>query len=288
MGAKWNRNYQLKVATEDGGTLEIGLPFTLELDITRNTLTSANVCQLRMYNLAPIDRNQIRFNVSNYGQFRSVELKAGYGDNLPIVFSGNISSAWSVREGVNFISQIECYDGGFAFNTGRVNTSFPKGTDRQAVIKGLATQGLPKTSVGAIGSSYSGALTRGNSFSGPTMQLLGEYTGGGAFIDGGTFYALGTDEYLTSPEGTLIVNAASGLLGTPVLEQTIVRFSMLFEPSLNVGRRVLLQSDTGDSFNGLYKVTAVKHRGVISAAVSGSVVTTGEFFYSKILSPAGL
>lgn len=287
MGAKWGRNYELSIQTEDGGTLEIGLPFTLELDITRNTLTSANVCQLRLHNLAPLDRNQIRFNVSNYGQFRAVQLKAGYGDNLPVIFSGNISSAWSIREGVNFISQIECYDGGFAFNTGRVNTSFPKGTPRTSVIRGLAAQGLPQTKVGAVGESYSGTLTRGNTFSGPTMQILGEYTGGGAFIDGGVFNALGTDEYLVSPGGIVVVDASSGLLGTPVLEQTIVRFNMLFEPSLNVGTQILLDSNTGESFNGAYKVTAVKHRGVISGAVSGSVITTGEFFYSKQLTPAG-
>lgn len=287
MAAKWNRNYELTVETEDGGTLQVGLPFTLELDITRNTLTSANVCQVRLYNLAPLDRNQLRYNVSNYGQFRRIELKAGYGDNLPVIFTGNISAAWSVREGVNFISQIECYDGGFAFNTGRVSTSFPKGTTQNTVIRGLASQGLPKVAVGAVGSSYSGVLTRGNSFTGPTMSVLGEYTGGGAFIDNGTFHALGTDEYLPTPAGTLIVNASSGLLGTPILEQTIVRFRMLFEPQLLVGAQVLLQSDTGASFNGLYKVTAVKHRGVISSAVSGTVETQGEFFYSKLLSPAG-
>ncbi len=282
---KFGRNYQLQVQTQSGDTLTIGMPFTIEFDITRNTLSSANVCQVRLYNLSPVNRNQIRFNASDYGQFRAIRLRAGYGDDLPEIFSGNISQAWSVREGVNFISQIECYDGGFAYNTGRVDTSLPAGTPQQTVIRHLASTGLPNVKVGTIG-VYPGALTRGNTYSGSTMNVLGEMTGGGAFIDRGVFNALGTNEYIADISTTLIINAKSGLLGTPVLEETIVRFDMLFEPSLNTGRLILLDSLTGDAFNGLYKVIGIKHRGMISAAVCGSVITTGEFFYSKTLTPA--
>lgn len=237
MGIKFDRQYELNVQTQDGSTLTVELPFTLEFDITRNTLTSANVCQLRLYNLAPVNRNQIRFNSSDYGQFRAVELKAGYGDNLATIFTGNISQAWSVREGVNFISQIECYDGGFAFNNGRVNTSFPRGTPQATVIRQMAATGLPNTKVGAIG-TYPGILSRGNTYSGQTMGVLGELSGGGAFIDQGKFNALGSNEYIASAAPVLIIDADSGLLGTPILEQTIVRFDMLFEPSLNVGTQI--------------------------------------------------
>ncbi len=278
---KFDRNYELKIQTESGTTLTIGLPFTVEFDITRNTLTSANVCQIRIYNLSPVNRNQLRFNISNYGQFRAVQLKAGYGENIPLIFSGNISQAWSVREGTNFISQIECYDGGFAFVNGRVNTSFPAGTSRKESIKQLARSGLPNVTLNAVG-NFDGSLTRGNTYSGPTMDVLGNLTGGGAFIDSGKFNALGTNEFIDDGP-TLVINTDTGLLGTPTLEQTIVRFRMVFEPSLNVGRRVQIDSATGSNFNGFYKVIGVKHQGVISSAVCGTVITTGEFFYSKIL-----
>ncbi len=279
---KFGRNYQLQVQTENGGLLTIALPFTIEFDITRNTLTSANVCQVRVYNLSQKNRNQIRFNASNYGQFRQISLKAGYGTNLAEVFSGNVSQAWSVREGTNFITQIECYDGGFAFNNGVTNAQFPAGVRQKDVITNIAGT-LPFTEVGAIG-DYPGQLTRGNSYSGSTTNILSELTGGGFFIDGGKANALGTNEYISGPRA-LVINARSGLLGTPVLEQTIARFDMLFEPSLNVGFRIKLDSLTEGNFNGYYKVTSVKHRGMISEAVAGSVITTGEFFFSKLLTP---
>lgn len=257
------------------------LPFTVEFDITRNTLTSANVCQIRIYNLSPKNRNLIRKNVNDYNIFRLITLKAGYGSNMPVIFTGNITQAWSVREGVNFITQIECFDGGFAFANSLSNVVFPANTAQNTVIKTL-TEDLDHVSVGAIG-SYPGQLSRGNSYSGSTTGLLAQITGGGFFIDNGRANVLGTNECLLDIGGTKVINAKLGLLGTPVLERTIVHFDMIFEPSLFPAQRIFLESATDVNFNGDYKVTAVKHRGMISAAVCGEAITTGEFFYSKIL-----
>ncbi len=279
---KFGRNYILQVGTQNGSTLTVVPPFTLEFDITRNTLTSANVCQVRIYNLSLVNRNQLRFNASNYGEFRPIVLRAGYGasPNLPIIFTGNISQAWSVREGTNFITQIECYDGGFAFTNGSVSAQFPAGTPQKEIIRSVAGT-LPHVDVGAIG-DYPGSTTRGSSYSGSSTEVLGELTGGGFFIDNGKANALGTDEFIDAG-GPLVINARSGLLGTPVLEQTICRFDMIFEPGLLVAHRIQLDSASEINFNGLYKVTAVKHRGMISEAVCGSVTTTGEFYFSKLL-----
>jgi hypothetical protein len=282
---KFNRNYQLSVETQEGNTLTIELPFTIEFDITRNTLSSANVCQVRLYNLSERNRNQIFFNAFNQSQFRAILLKAGYGTNLSTVFTGNISQAWSVREGVNFITQIECYDGGYAFVNGNVDISFPAGTPIKTVVTTLMGF-LPNVSIGAVG-NFTGVLNRANTYSGNAAQLLFEITGGAFFIDQGKAYALQSDEYVPAignaaqSQPTILISDQTGLLNTPVLEQTIVRFEMLFEPSLNVGRLVFLQSTTNPNLNGFYKITAVKHRGMISSSMAGSLITIGEFVNSK-------
>lgn len=282
---KLGRNYELSIETISGATLTITLPFTIEIDITRNTLSSANVCQIRLYNLSELNRNQIFFNAFNQSKFRAILLKAGYGENLSTIFTGNISQAWSVREGVNFITQIECYDGGFAFVNGNVDIPFPAGTPIKTVITTLMAQ-LPGVSVGAVG-NFTGVLNRGNTYSGNPAQILFELTGGAFFIDNGKAYALQSDEFLPQIGGTaqgqpvILVNDETGLLGTPVLEQSIVRFEMLFEPSINVGRLISLVSSTNPSLNGIYKVTAVKHRGMISGTVAGAMITTCEFINAK-------
>ncbi len=195
---KLGRNYVLTLSTPQAAApIVVTLPFTLEFDITRNTLSSANVCQVRLYNLSADVRNAVRFNPSNLGQSLQwpIELRAGYGPNpaaLPVIFQGNVSQAWSVREGTNFITQIECFDGGAAYQQGQTNQEFPAGTTTQAVIATLAKT-LPGVTLGAVG-DYPGVLARGNAYTGSTTEILTELTGGGFFIDQGQANALGTNE----------------------------------------------------------------------------------------------
>ena len=282
---KFNRNYRLTAADADGNNYVIEPPFTIEFDITRNTLAQANICQIRVYNLGAETRNALRRNATDWGPpYQPLKFEAGYGDNLAEVFSGNIRQAWSVREGTNYITQMETFDGGFAYINSKTDRAYPAGTPKTAVIASMVGD-LDYIKPGSIG-SYPGVLLRGNTYTGNTTSLLNEQAGGGFFIDGGRAHVLGDSEYI--PDTSLIViNAQSGLLGTPVLEVGIIRLDMLFEPRLNVGRQVLLESLTEANFNGAYKIISVKHRGMISGAVSGNVVTSAGFFYTKILTPAG-
>ncbi len=273
---KLGRAYTLNVGTAGGGTITVQLPFSVEFDITRNTLTSANVCSIRIYNLSQNHRNQIRFNIMDTGDYRPVVLQAGYGQNLATIFTGSITQAWSVREGVNFITTIESFDGGYAFNNGITNTTFPSGTSQKGVITNLVSS-LPNVQLGAVG-SYPGTLGRDNSVSGNTMDVLRDLTGGGVFIDNGYVNCLGDNECLPA-NGISVIDSSSGLIGTPVREQTIVTFDMIFEPRLAVGQLILLNSSTGQNFNGYYKVISLKHRGMISGAVCGDAITSVGMFY---------
>lgn len=270
---KFGRNYLLNVETQDGSTLTIQPPFTLEFDITRNVLTSANVASMRIYNLNANHRGQIRKNVNDYADLRLIQLLAGYGSKLSLVFEGNITQAWSVREGPNFITQIESFDGGFAFANAASNLTFPAQTEQLTVIdsliKDLAGAGVRPGVVGAI----DGQLSRGNAYSGNTCDLLKQLTGGRFFIDNGKAFVLADNECITGPIAA--INASSGLLNTPVREQTIITFDMLFEPRLIIGQQVVLDSATAEpGINGSYKVISLKHRGIISEAVCGEAITS--------------
>lgn len=280
---KFGRNYILTVETANGSLLTFTPPLTLEFDITRNILSSANVCSIRMLNLSVNHRNQIRFNIMDTNTFRAVRLQAGYGNvNLPIIFTGNITQAWSVREGVNFVTSIECFDGGYAFANGMTSTTFPAGTAQDEVLSNLATS-LPQVTLGAVG-SFPGQLSRGNSYIGNTADLLRTESGGAFFVDNGQAHIIGNSEYIDDGP-PVIVNAASGLLNTPVREQTVLNFDILFSPEIKPGRLVQLQSLTDPSFNGLKKVTGVKHRGTISGAVCGDAVTSVSTWFEQSYTP---
>ena len=269
---KFGRNYSLSVERSDGDTVTIRPPFTIDFDIQRDTLSSVNIANVRVYNLSEKIRNLIRKDAWNFADIRRLELRAGYGDDLAVVASGNISQAWSTREGSDFITYIESFDGGWAFTNSQSSNQFPKGTPKKTVVETLAkNMSSFGVTVGAIG-DVQGTLPRGNAYSGNTSSLLKELTGDSFFIDNSKINVLQADEVI---DGLIpLINSSSGLLGTPIRENTYLRFDMLFEPKLQVGERVQLQSITGANFNGIHKIYSIKHKGMISESVGGKATTT--------------
>lgn len=277
---KFGRSYKLEIETSSGATLTIEPPLTVEFDITRNVLSSANISSIRVYNLSQKNRDQIRKDSWATWDLRSIVLYAGYGKNMPKIFAGNISQAWSVREGTNFITQIESFDSGFSMLNSQTNISFPAATPQRTVIQTLAGS-MPDVSIGFIG-NYSGVTGRGNSYSGNTADILRELTGGGFFIDNGKVYCLSDTECFTGE--IAVIDSSTGLLGTPIREETFLNFDIIFEPRLVVGQKIELRSSTAANFNGFYKVVSVKHRGTISDAVCGNAVTSVGLFAPQLLS----
>ena len=275
---KLNRIYELIIETRDGGTIEIQPPFTLEFDVRREIWGQANVATFRIFNLNQYNRNNLRFNQFDAGIVRQITFSAGYGpqtpqgNNLALAFFGNITSAFSVREGSNFITQIEAQDQGYAFVNSKSNFSLPAGTPLAGVIEALLNDlSGYGVSPGVIG-NFLGTLQRGNAFGGNTIDLLKEITGGSFFIDNGVAHCLNDDEAFL---GELpVINSAAGLLGTPQLEQACLKFDILFEPRLVCGQQLLLESITESNYNTYYKVIGLNHKGMISAAVCGDARTT--------------
>ncbi len=267
---KYNRKYVLYIEKKDLTTLKVTLPFTVEFDIHRNSLSSANTCSIRIFNLNPNNRTQIRKDQFDWGDLRKITFMAGYGEKLSLAFEGNINQAWSVREGNVMVTQIESYDGGYAYVNAVTNQTFTSGTPQRSIIDSLASS-MPGVTRGAIG-QYDGQISRANAMSGPTTNLLKDLTNDGFFIDNSKVHCLRDDECLSGD--IPLINAKSGLLGTPIKEQTYINFDVLFEPSLKVGQLIRLESETADNFNGTHKVLSIKHRGTISEAVSGQAITS--------------
>lgn len=279
---KFDRNYSLTIQSNSGGNVEITLPFTIEFDIVRNTLASTNTCSLRVYNLSKINREKLAHNSYDTGLLRAIELKAGYGEDISTIFSGNITRCFSVREGTNFVTTVECFGAGFAFVNGTFNNPFAAGTTRYDMLgKMMETLSPLGVSKGTISASFlDETLSRGGSLSGNTCKLLNEMSNNCFFIDNGKAHAILNNEYFNNPSFTLI-DSTTGLLGTPRREETFLVVDVLFEPRVILGQKITLRTDGGvDGFNGDFKVAAVKHRGTISGAVCGSATTTIDLFYS--------
>jgi hypothetical protein len=305
MANVFNRNYLLRVQQTTpiqipfvGSFVSVTLPFTVEFDIVRNKMSSANDANFRIYNLSANQRNSIL--KPQFTAATQIAFMAGYGTStaqLPLAFSGLVTECVSFREGVDFISQITAKDDGNSYNSATVKLSFPAGTPYQLIVESLAlaivagsvkssANGLPVLSVGKI-DVFPGVISRSMMFTGNPIERLKELVGVGQFyIDNGKINCtFAKDTFSLSDENIPIISSASGLLGTPILEQAILTVNILFNASISVGQQIFLKSSSGPlGYTGYYEVISVHHRGTISGSVCGDATTTLEVFAPKALS----
>lgn len=294
MNAKYDRNYKLTLSGPSiNGELVIQRPFTIDFIVQRDSYSSVNRSTIRIFNLSEIHRNQIIHDQSNYSPFAllKVTLQAGYGDGpqWPVVFTGNANRAWSVREGVNFVTTIESFDGGDAFQNAVSNIQIPAGTVQKDVLEALLGDLIPYgVSIGAV-SDFEGTLAKGASYSGNTIDLVRHLSNGNLFIDNLRANVLKPGDVIAGE--TLLINAASGLLNTPVKQQQILILELLFEPRLAIGTQVNVQSSTAATYNGYHQVVGIEHRATISSAVCGDAITILQLragTFDEVVSQSGL
>lgn len=275
---KWQRNYILSIQTSGSSWIDITLPFTMNFRISRNTNASANTARISILNLSKDTRLKIYKDKYTFDIYKGIELRAGYGDSketLPIIFKGNIKQAYSQRNGVDYQTDIECYDGGFAFLNGYTSKSFAAGTSDRQILYSLVKD-LPAIDMGVIG-NFEGSLPRGNAMEGATTDLIKSVSKSNFFIDNEKAYCLQDEECY---RGNITeISSASGLMGSPLREETMLTFEMMFEPRLQIGQHIHLTSQTESLFNGNYKVIGVEHNGTISDATSGRCVTKVTLYY---------
>ncbi len=279
MGSKLGRNYILQI--QDLGSelkpgsnsiITISLPFTLKFNITRGMWGSPSSAILQVYNLNENTRSFIRKDENDWGFVKMVTLMAGYGDDLAVILRGSVHKAYSERNGVDYVTSIEVFDGGAAFINAQFGGQFKSGTQSSYVLKAIAKSLEPYgVDIGAVSKNYERTIKRGNSYSGNSMDLISEISGGGAFIDNSKLNILTDDEYLDGD--TLTVSSQTGLLGVPKREWNNVTFTMLMESRAYLNQLVVI--DIGKKeFDGQYKIRNITHAGTISETIGESATTT--------------
>lgn len=282
---KSQRNYKLYISPDIGPIILIDFsnqPFTIEFDITRNNLQSTNVASIKIYNLAEKTRKRIAKEDYTYDGTEStrilIQLDAGYGKSIYTIFKGNASHAWSYRNGVDFITQIEAFDGGDALINSVTNQTFEKGTPTSAVLAAaVGDMSKHEIQLGYISKTFDAeTLKRGNAVSGNSADIASNLSRGAFFIDNGKAYVLKNTECLSGIFN--FISSSTGLLGTPIRSNNKTSIDILFEPRVKMCQLITLQSITRKDYNGLYKVVSIKHHGMISYSVSGDAITSLELW----------
>lgn len=281
---KFNRSFILKAETPNNEFIEIKSPFTLEFSITRNNLAASNEATFTIYNLGSDTRAKLVKDVWDYNpsNMRAVQLFAGYaeniGDLIPRCFNGTIKRAYSQRQGSDFKTVIEAYDGFPSSATQMVSMTVAPG-EMQAVTIAKIANSLKGVDKVTIGSKFTDFAKRATAILGNPMEALNTITKGNFYIDNASAYAIDKTEVI---DGEIrLINADNGLIGTPKKADMSVEVEMLFEPRIKPSQLIELQSLTDDRFNGVYKVTGLIHRGIISGAIGGDCRTVLTMMYQK-------
>lgn len=269
---KFQRTFSLTVRGQQD-THIINFPLTLDLEANRNTLASCNTGRFVIYNLKESVRRDIFHDRYDTLTYRPIKLAAGYAHepSLPVIFQGNLTSAYSYRQGPDWYTEIEAFDGGDGVINGDANVQLGKGWSMQDLIRQLMG-GMPNVTPGTVG-QFDAPNTRGISVAGNPWDIIqSTVPDAQIFIDKEIANVIRKDQFIDSPDGITVLNSQTGLLGTPRRHNALIEVPMLFEPRAIVGQGVLLQSIEKVN-NGFYQVIGVHHKALISGAVEGDART---------------
>jgi len=247
--SRFNRDFELTV-----GPVTVRPPIRIVFNAVKSHSGGVNKLTLQVYNLKESNRQAIVKDVESSGVI-PVLLRVGYQGSLQSVFQGNILQGSNDRRGTDFISHIQCLDGGHDYlNSFTSETVRGKENAIDAILRDM-----PNTTKGKI--TFQQELTRAKVLVGNSYRLIQESLSPGetAYIENEQLYIIKDDEVVSS--FIPVVNADTGLLNTPQKENQRVSFETLMNPSIIIGNRVDLRSKTAPYLSGIYKVSDITYSG---------------------------
>lgn len=127
----FQRYVELSVTTKDGENIKID-DLRIDFDIERTDGMGENRAVIRVYNLTKETSSQITEADCH------ILLRAGYKDeSTGSVFTGDVLCGFRTREGNDYVTTIEAYDGRTALKGGLVSLSYAPDTDVFTVAQAL-------------------------------------------------------------------------------------------------------------------------------------------------------
>lgn len=253
MTERFLRDYSLTIGI-GARAVTIAPPFRITFSADKSDDATLNKLTLKIYNLAESKR-RLLVRDSDEGDYFPLDLKVGYQGKLETIFRGSIDTAGSEREGAEFVTSIECLDGGNDFLKGFVSAAV---TTKAAAFDAILGT-LPNTARGKIGANTEiirPKILVGNSIA-VTQEMLEPDQRW--FIDDERLNILRGDEVVSS--FAPVISAETGLLNTPKADKKEVTVSTMLNPAVKVGGLFRLISVTAPHLNGIYKASVITYSG---------------------------
>ncbi len=239
MSRQWIRSVHL-TAEGAGGKIDLST-LRIRFDVEQDTLQSPNVLDAIITNVSKATGKRFID-----GEFKKVTLSAAYRENEAVIFEGNIIQSRYGRETpTETYLNLRCGDGDKAYNFAVVKKTLGAGSTGRDVYKALLETMKPH---GIVEGFVTEALAK-LKYPRPVvmygqskdfLRTLAHSTDSTWSIQNGKLDVVGIGQ--TKPGDTVVLNAATGMIGMP--EQTaggiIVR--CLINPQIAVSRKIKLDN----------------------------------------------
>jgi len=263
------RQYEIVITNPDGELITIASPFTAKISVKRSTLADANRAKVVIHNLGSTTRGKVFKDQYTFNEQWIIGIKAGY-EEKKLIFFGYVQQAYSYKEGTEWMTSIEAFDGLYPTQNSHIAKTFPKGSSFRDIIIQAVSGMIGGIKTGNLSGVNDKKTKRGVVGLGKAVELIHVLTGGTYFIDQNILHAINDDDYL----GEEVLDLGSGLLlGTPRRRDIMLICKTIFFPEATVASAVRLTSKHQE-YSGLYKIMSIQHEIEISGSSSGTGITT--------------
>lgn len=262
MSRLFGRSWSIRIGSIDVSELDV------DLLVFKSRKREPNRATLTVYGLSQTTRQSIE----GAGRPR-IEIRAGYGQDPPILFVGDTTKEGAVTEadGVEVATRLEAKDQGDAYQRARINRAFAAGATVEDVLR-VAVRAL------GIGDGNLGDFAAGLRLENGAANFPEGFVASGAARDvvdaivrgAGLRWSVQNGVLTVRERGRPLQNTATllspdtGLVGAPTADpKGVVSATCLIQPGLDPGRRVVLDTR---QFQGGYVVRSVEYSGSTSAA----------------------
>lgn len=267
---QYKRAYDLTIIPTDGEARVIK-DLRINFEITKSILSFPNLCRLNIYNpnedtLAALQK-----------KFTKIVLNAGYEGDARLLFKGEVRNVFQNRAGVDSLITVYAGDGERDWQNATFNKTFTENVTISSAIEEVLKT-FEDVTVGVVnGLPQVADKLRGQTLSGSSKDILDQFADEYGFdwsIQDGEVIITPVESPLEGDEAVL-VNAATGMLGSPTVTEIGADVSTLLNPRLLPNKAFKIESVNADiqlgnlffrnikrtTAEGTYKIQEVTFKG---------------------------
>ena len=258
----YGRSYKVRFddlvfeSSREGETLQVS--FSVE----KTLYSGANTADVSLFNLNETHRSRFARMRQDRRRIR-VEVWAGYTDNPPLLFIGDLRGFEDTGEGTETTTKISGLDGGQKLTDTRWSRSYRSGTDVRVCVQDLVrSMSLGDGNLNSIGELQLGnrtQLTRPKTFHGLASAQLTSFLRSMGYswsVQNGSVQILRNGSTLQRTGVRL--NATTGLISAQYVDRRTVKVISYLIPEIAPGYSIIVESKrvTGD-----FRIHSVKYSG---------------------------